>query len=112
MARPAMLHEVVHAGLHDIAAHWRSQGAHFPTIRHKISTCVLRAKSPGPGPPTATCADPLLACLLRRYGALKSLGEKKQCFNEYLQQRRNEEKEEERRKSKQVRGGEGTAPCG
>jgi len=29
-----------------------------------------------------------------RYGALKALGEKKACFNEYLQQRKNEEKEE------------------
>jgi pre-mRNA-processing factor 40 len=37
-----------------------------------------------------------------RYGALKSLGEKKQAFNEYVQQRRNEEKEEERRRIKQV----------
>lgn len=38
-----------------------------------------------------------------RYGALKALGEKKQCFNEFIQQKRNEEKEEERRKAKQVR---------
>jgi len=40
--------------------------------------------------------------VLRRYSALKSLGEKKQCFNEYIQQKRNEEKEEERRKFKLV----------
>lgn len=33
-----------------------------------------------------------------RYGALKSLGEKKACFNEYAQQRKNEEKEEARAK--------------
>jgi len=33
---------------------------------------------------------------------LKSLGEKKQCFNEYVQLKRNEEKEEERRKFKLV----------
>ncbi|GAX86158.1 hypothetical protein CEUSTIGMA_g13571.t1 [Chlamydomonas eustigma] len=38
-----------------------------------------------------------------RYGALKSLGEKKQCFNEYIIQRRNEEKEEERKRIKQAR---------
>lgn len=36
----------------------------------------------------------------RRYKALKSLGEKKQCFNEYLQQRKKFEKEEERMKIK------------
>ena len=39
-----------------------------------------------------------------RYSALKSLGEKKQCFNEYVQQKRNEEKDEERRRLKQVGG--------
>ncbi|KAJ9533372.1 hypothetical protein QJQ45_026392 [Haematococcus lacustris] len=38
-----------------------------------------------------------------RYGALKSLGEKKQAFNEYTQHKRNEEKEEERRKAKQAK---------
>lgn len=38
-----------------------------------------------------------------RYGALKSLGEKKQCFNEYIQQRRNDEREEERRKARQAK---------
>ena len=37
-----------------------------------------------------------------RYSALKSLGEKKQCFNEYVMQRRNDEKEEERRRLKQA----------
>ncbi|GFH30992.1 uncharacterized protein HaLaN_29933, partial [Haematococcus lacustris] len=37
------------------------------------------------------------------YGALKSLGEKKQAFNEYTQHKRNEEKEEERRKAKQAK---------
>ncbi len=45
----------------------------------------------------------------RRYKALKSLGEKKQCFNEYLQQRKKFEKEEERmkiKKSKEVRRAE------
>ena len=51
-----------------------------------------------------------------RYGALKSLGEKKQCFNEYVQQRRNEEKDEERRKTRQVCGlvvcGLGCVVCG
>lgn len=40
---------------------------------------------------------------LTRYSALKSLGEKKACFNEYLQQRRNQEKEEERKRLKQAR---------
>ena len=38
-----------------------------------------------------------------RYAALQSLGEKKQAFNEYIQQRRNEEKEEERKRFKQAR---------
>jgi hypothetical protein len=33
-----------------------------------------------------------------RYGALKSLGEKKACFHEYAQQRKNEEKDEARQK--------------
>ena len=36
----------------------------------------------------------------KRYAALKSLGEKKQCFNEYLQQRKKGEKEEERQRLK------------
>jgi len=38
-----------------------------------------------------------------RYGALKSLGEKKACFNEYVQQRKNEEREEARAKVKKQR---------
>jgi FF domain len=38
-----------------------------------------------------------------RYGALKSLGEKKACFNEYLQQRKNEEKDEARQRAKRAR---------
>jgi hypothetical protein len=38
-----------------------------------------------------------------RFSALSTLGEKKQCFHEYVQQRRNEEKEEERRKARQAR---------
>ena len=38
-----------------------------------------------------------------RYEAFKSIGEKKSCFNEYLQQRANEEKDEKRRKEKQIR---------
>lgn len=33
-----------------------------------------------------------------RYGALKSLGERKACFNEYLQQRKKDEKEEARQR--------------
>eukprot|EP00191_Tetraselmis_sp_GSL018_P019477 CAMPEP_0177582924 /NCGR_PEP_ID=MMETSP0419_2-20121207/3030_1 /TAXON_ID=582737 /ORGANISM="Tetraselmis sp., Strain GSL018" /LENGTH=858 /DNA_ID=CAMNT_0019072245 /DNA_START=64 /DNA_END=2641 /DNA_ORIENTATION=- len=39
----------------------------------------------------------------KRYGALKSLGEKKACFNEYLQQRKREEKEEARLRLRQAR---------
>lgn len=39
----------------------------------------------------------------KRYAALKSLGEKKQCFNEYLQQRKKGEKEEERQRLKQAK---------
>jgi len=38
-----------------------------------------------------------------RYGALKGLGEKKQCFNEFIQHKRNEEKEDERRRAKQAK---------
>lgn len=38
-----------------------------------------------------------------RYGALKSLGEKKACFNEYAQHRKNEEKDEARAKVKRQR---------
>lgn len=38
-----------------------------------------------------------------RFSALSTLGEKKQCYHEYVQQRRNEEKEEERRKARQAR---------
>lgn len=40
-----------------------------------------------------------------RYSALKSLGEKKACFNEYLQQRKKDEKEEARVRAKQAREG-------
>lgn len=39
----------------------------------------------------------------KRYAALKSLGEKKQCFNEYLQQRKKGEKEEERQRLKRAK---------
>ena len=39
----------------------------------------------------------------KRYAALKSLGEKKQCFNEYLQQRKKGEKEEERQQLKRAK---------
>lgn len=45
-----------------------------------------------------------LECILRyRYEAFKTIGEKKACFNEYLQQRAKEEKEESRTKAKQTR---------
>ena len=37
-----------------------------------------------------------------RYGGLKSLGEKKAAFNEYVQQRKKEEAEEARQKRLQV----------
>lgn len=40
---------------------------------------------------------------LRRYSALKSLGEKKACFNEYQQQRKNEEIAEKRQRLKKAR---------
>ena len=36
----------------------------------------------------------------KRYGALKSLGEKKTCFNEYIQEKKNQEREDERRRQK------------
>ncbi|MEW5316690.1 MAG: hypothetical protein WDW38_008043 [Sanguina aurantia] len=35
-----------------------------------------------------------------RYAALKQLGEKKQAFNEYVQQRKNDEKEEDRKRAR------------
>ena len=38
-----------------------------------------------------------------RYEAFKTIGEKKACFNEYLQQRAREEKEESRTRAKQNR---------
>jgi len=38
-----------------------------------------------------------------RYQAFKTIGEKKACFNEYLQQRAKEEKEEARTRAKQIR---------
>lgn len=40
---------------------------------------------------------------MRRYEAFRTIGEKKACFNEYLQQRAKEEKEELRMRSKQAR---------
>lgn len=46
-------------------------------------------------------ADGLAAA--RRYSALKSLGEKKACFNEYVQQRKNEEVVEKRQRLKRAR---------
>lgn len=47
----------------------------------------------------------MLRCwsVLRRYSALKSLGEKKACFNEYQQQRKNEEVTEKRQRLKRAR---------
>lgn len=39
----------------------------------------------------------------KRYGALKSLGERKQAFNEYLSQRKKQEAEEKRMKHKKAR---------
>lgn len=47
----------------------------------------------------------------KRYAALKSLGEKKQCFNEYLQQRKKGEKEEERQRLKRAKEA-CPQPCG
>ncbi|KAL4420342.1 hypothetical protein ABPG77_006149 [Micractinium sp. CCAP 211/92] len=41
----------------------------------------------------------------RRYGALKSLGEKKSAFNEYVQQRKKEEAEEARQRRMQAKEG-------
>lgn len=38
-----------------------------------------------------------------RYQAFRTIGEKKACFNEYLQQRAREEKEEARMRAKQAR---------
>lgn len=43
------------------------------------------------------------AHLYRRYGALKTLGEKKTAYNEYVQQRKKEEAEEARQRRMQVR---------
>lgn len=47
----------------------------------------------------------------KRYAALKSLGEKKQCFNEYLQQRKKGEKEEERQRLKRAKEACSWNPC-
>ena len=47
--------------------------------------------------------QPTSKALLCRYEAFKTIGEKKACFNEYLQQRAKEEKEESRSKAKQIR---------
>lgn len=44
------------------------------------------------------CAKTLNPEARCRYGALKSLGERKACFNEYLQLRKKEEKEEARQR--------------
>ena len=44
---------------------------------------------------------------LRRYGALKTLGEKKAAFNEFVQQRKKEEAEEARQRPRPARGGGG-----
>jgi hypothetical protein len=45
-----------------------------------------------------------MLCTACRYGALKSLGEKKTAFNEYVQQRKKEEAEEARQRRMQVGG--------
>jgi hypothetical protein len=44
-----------------------------------------------------------------RYGALKSLGEKKTAHNEYVQQRKKEEAEEARQRRMQVRWSSGSS---
>ena len=54
---------------------------------HPVTTCYTSS---------GLSADMRMA--LCRYGALKALGEKKACFNEYLQQRKNEEKDEARQR--------------
>ena len=56
-------------------------------------------------PPECTRTQNLknVAGTLRRYSALKSLGEKKACFNEYQQQRKNEEIAEKRQRLKKAR---------
>ncbi len=48
-------------------------------------------------------ADGCAAAAARRYSALKSLGEKKACFNEYQQARKNEEVFEKRQRLKRGR---------
>lgn len=50
---------------------------------------------------TTSCLN--LCTFYYRYEAFKTIGEKKACFNEYLQQRAKEEKEESRSKAKQNR---------
>ena len=57
---------------------------------------------PAPGLGRCPCAP----C---RYGALKSLGEKKAAFHEYVQQRKKEEAEEARQRRMQVGGRRATA---
>lgn len=54
------------------------------------------------------CSRPLTSggqLLLCRYGALKTLGEKKTAFNEYVQARKKEEAEEARQRRMKVRAG-------
>jgi hypothetical protein len=65
----------------------------MPASRECTGNCAQQHKSPQNRYIYSAC--PLS---LRRYGALKSLGEKKACFHEYAQQRKNEEKDEARQK--------------
>lgn len=56
--------------------------------------------------PPQRCSNLTLhSCTVRycRYGALKTLGEKKTAFNEYVQARKKEEAEEARQRRMQVR---------
>jgi hypothetical protein len=70
-----------------------------PPFRHPLLTHVALTH-------THTCRAALRCAALYccRYGALKSLGEKKTAFNEYVQQRKKEEAEEARQRRMQVGG--------
>lgn len=57
---------------------------------------------PSPALSRAHCS-PELVSLSRRYGALKTLGEKKAAFHEYTAQRKKEEAEEARARRVKVR---------
>lgn len=76
---------------------WVSSARRTVPFRQQVTNAYLRLCAADTGPPNCN-PHRACPCLLCRYGALKSLGEKKACFHEYAQQRKNEEKDEARQK--------------